>query len=67
MYYEEFLPPAQLRAFIKCFWVLEAEHPPQQPAFDKVLPDGCMELIFHFGDPYKQLKGKTETIQPKAF
>jgi len=33
-----------------------------------IIPDGCMEMIFHHGDPYKQYTGDGKSlIQPRCF
>lgn len=60
-------PPGVLQPFIKCFWTLEA---PPQPVEEKqrIVPDGCMEMIFHYGDLYKQyLDDARFIIQPRCF
>lgn len=66
MRYEEFRPVEPLAQFIKCFWVLEsaAAHPASQ---ERILPDGCTEIVFHLGDPFDQhhADGTTER-QPLA-
>jgi AraC-like DNA-binding protein len=67
MKYSVFDPSPALQPFIKCFWTLEDE------AFDessrqRVVPDGCAELIFHYCDPYRQyLDDGTTIIQPRSF
>ena len=66
MQYEEFRPSEPLAKFIKCFWALEsaAAH---SASPERILPDGCTELVFHLGDPFDQLNpdGTTER-QPLA-
>ena len=38
------------------------------PGKQRILPDGCMEMIFHYGDLYKQYMPEGHTIlQPRAF
>ena len=53
MRYEEFHPSQPLAQFIKCFWVLEG---PAAPLADpeRILPDGCTEIVFHLADPFDQ-------------
>ena len=67
MNYKQYDPPESLQSFIKCFWSLEA---PSQAIAEKqrIVPDGCMEMIFHYGDPYKQfLEDGTSILQPQCF
>jgi AraC-like DNA-binding protein len=66
MRYEEIRPTKQLAKHIKCFWVLESPSAPS-PIPERILPDGCTEIVFHMGDPFSQHKqdGTTER-QPLA-
>src|SRR6185295_7967885 len=67
MDYKTFPPSALLANFVKCFWSLEA---PASPESEKqiITPDGCMELIVHYGDPYLQfLENGKQLVQPSAF
>ena len=66
MRYEEFRPAEALARFVKCFWVLESAGP-NSAAAERILPDGCTEMVFHLGDPFDQhnIDGTTER-QPLA-
>jgi AraC-like DNA-binding protein len=67
MDYQVYPPDASLAVFVKCFWTLEA---PATPVAERqrIVPDGCMEMIFHYGDPYRQfLPDGSSVIQPSAF
>lgn len=67
MHYETFDPAPDLNAVIKCYWTLEdtAKETPQKQT---IVPDGCMEMIFHYGDLYRQyLEDGSSIIQPAAF
>jgi len=46
---------------VKCFWILESASS-QSPGQERILPDGCTEIVFHTGDPFEQYNadGKTE-------
>lgn len=67
MDYQTFEPSAKLSAFVKCYWTLESLQE-TDPEKQKILPDGCMEMIFHYGDLYKQYLENNQTIiQPKSF
>ncbi len=67
MDYRTYAPCAALQPFIKCYWLLlaPAETEPQK---QRIIPDGCMEMIFHYGDLYRQYLGDGKAIiQPRSF
>jgi AraC-like DNA-binding protein len=47
--------------------VLENPEAPDGPVRDKILPDGCMELIFHYGDLFRQYREENVETQPRSF
>lgn len=49
MEYSRFIPKIQFRHLVEYYWIVEGNDATVQ----KIIPDGCPELIFHFGDPYK--------------
>lgn len=67
MNYQVYSPSAELVPFVKCFWSLEdAGH--SKPEKQRVVPDGCMEMIFHYGDQYRQyFDNGSSYIQPRSF
>ncbi|WP_300602078.1 helix-turn-helix domain-containing protein [Niabella sp.] len=67
MTYQTFSPGADLDAFIKCYWTLEGAEA-QPPQRQRIVPDGCMEMIFHYGDLYRQyLDPSRYIVQPRCF
>jgi AraC-like DNA-binding protein len=67
MNYQVYTPSPELQPFVKCFWSLDDEKQ-NKPVKQKVLPDGCMEMIFHYGDLYKQyFEDGSSIIQPRSF
>lgn len=67
MNYQTFEPNKDLSGLIKCYWTLEAPKD-EAPNKQTVVPDGCMEMIFHYGDLYKQYtENGNSIIQPKCF
>jgi AraC-like DNA-binding protein len=67
MRYQEFMPGGSLRDHVQCFWMLEASAHPQ-PEVERILPDGCPELIFHFADRFCQLDDDGCVVtQPRTF
>ncbi|MDH6253395.1 AraC-like DNA-binding protein [Chryseobacterium sp. H1D6B] len=67
MNYQTFEPDQNLTAFIKCYWTLESPKE-ETPEKQTIVSDGCMEMIFHYGDLYKQyLDNGNSIIQPRCF
>jgi len=67
MNYQTFEPDQDLAAFIKCYWTLESAKE-ETPGKQTIVPDGCMEMIFHYGDLYKQYLDNGKSItQPRCF
>ena len=52
MQHRIFEPHQGLADLVKCYWTLESpkEETPQK---NTIVPDGCMKMIFHYGDLYK--------------
>lgn len=67
MNYQTYEPSTLLAPLVKCFWSLEAPATPV-PEKQVIVPDGCMELIIHYGDLYQQFRaGGSSLIQPRSF
>lgn len=67
MNYQSFEPDQDLAAFVKCYWTLESPKA-ETPEKQTIVSDGCMEMIFHYGDLYKQYTGNGHSIiQPRCF
>ncbi|MCJ8154160.1 helix-turn-helix domain-containing protein [Chryseobacterium sp. SSA4.19] len=67
MNYQTFEPDQDLTTFIRCYWTLESPKE-ETPEKQTIVPDGCMEMIFHYGDLYKQyLNNGNSIIQPRCF
>lgn len=67
MDYQTYEPSEDLAILIKCYWTLES---PKENITERqtIVPDGCMEMIFHYGDFYKQYTENGNCIiQPKCF
>ncbi len=52
--YNQFKPRHILRDHIECFWTITSVS--TEPAFShhRVFPDGCMDVIFDFGDSQRR-------------
>lgn len=70
MQYHEFAPPEVLRRYVRCLWTLSDAHAGDRgmTPVEPILPDGCMELVVHFGDRFARVRatGAAE-IQSRAF
>ncbi|HMQ05682.1 MAG TPA: helix-turn-helix domain-containing protein [Saprospiraceae bacterium] len=67
MNYKTFQPSSNLKPLIKCYWTLES---PKEdfPLRQTIVPDGCIEMIFHYGDLFKQyIEKNISIIQPRCF
>lgn len=64
MDYQVFQPHPELASLIKCYWTLDS---PKEdiPQPQTIVPDGCMEMIFHYGDLYKQYIDGKAVVQPR--
>lgn len=67
MNYQTFEPDEALSPLIKCYWTLEGPKE-KTPEKQTIVPDGCMELIFHYGDLYRQYADNGHSLtQPRCF
>ncbi len=67
MKHQIFEPGGELAGLVKCYWTLESPKE-KTPARNTIVPDGCMKLIFHYGDPYKHYpKNGSDLLLPRCF
>jgi AraC-like DNA-binding protein len=67
MLYKTISPGTVLSAFVKCYWTLDVPKE-TKPEKQRIVPDGCMEMIFHYGDLFKQYFNDGHyIIQPRCF
>jgi AraC-like DNA-binding protein len=59
MFFKRFDPAEELKNIIECYWIIEDDDvSPQQ---QKIIPDGFIEIIFHYRSPYRiNLGGRWE-------
>lgn len=66
MNYQTFQPQPDLDALIKCYWILEVPEDPNTQK-QRIVPDGCIEMIFTLGDDVERCISDDEVItQPRA-
>lgn len=52
--YHEHTPGPALRRFVRCVWTLESGPDHAPTAEDRVLPDGCAEIVLHHGAAFER-------------
>ncbi len=68
MHYQEIQPTSRLARYIECFWLLEGDAALRLQSPQRILPDGCIELVLHFADPFKRLRREGGwKVQPRQF
>lgn len=68
MRYREIRPRPPVSHFVECFWSLESD-PSIEPGLpERILPDGCAELILNFGTRFREHKEDgAQVLQPYHF
>lgn len=67
MEYKTYIPDENLSSFVNCYWTLDIGRDPL-PKKQRIVPDGCIEMIFHYGDLYRQyLADGSFMTQPRCF
>lgn len=68
MHYNEYLPSAELAKYVKCYWQLEQDEGESASKRERIFPDACTEMIFHFGDLFRKYTSETNSeLQPRCF
>ena len=65
--YVERPAPAAIAAAVECVWTVTDARPRASRPPDRLLPDGCPELIVHVAAPYAREVGGRFVPQPTAF
>jgi AraC-like DNA-binding protein len=67
MNYQIFEPSNVLATLVKCYWTLESPKE-KTPVKNTIVPDGCMKMIFHYGDLYKRYTSNGDSVTlPRCF
>jgi AraC-like DNA-binding protein len=61
MNYQTYKPHKDLESIVKFYWTLEVPFDPGNQK-QKIVPDGCIELTFNFGDKIKRYTSETDFI-----
>lgn len=66
MNYQTYEPHKDLESIVKFYWSLEVPFDPKNQK-QKIIPDGCIEMTFNFGEKIKRYTSETDFIlQPNA-
>lgn len=65
--YVERRPPARLAGYLECLWTVWDRSEVRSRPPDRVVPDGCPELIVHLADPFARRVGARWIVQPRVF
>jgi hypothetical protein len=66
MNYQTFQPHSDLEPFVKCYWTLEVPFE-KNTQRQRIVPDGCIEMIFTLGEDVKRyISGDEYILQPRA-
>jgi AraC-like DNA-binding protein len=64
----EFAIHPALAPYVKCIWSLESDGQLHGEGRERILPDSCVELVFHFHDPYRtHFANGDSAVQPRSF
>lgn len=61
MNYQTYKPHSDLESIVKFYWTLEVPFDPKNQK-QKIVPDGCVEMTFNFGDKIKRYTSETDFI-----
>jgi AraC-like DNA-binding protein len=68
MQYQEYEIAETLRPYVKVIWSMESDSSVFGGTPIHILPDTCVELVIHFGDPYKTtFSDNSVSIQEQSF
>ena len=68
MIYREFETHADLAPYVQLVWMMESEHEDDHAPKSLIVPDGIVEIVFHYGDPWiTTVAGGKRMVQPRSF
>ena len=68
MRYSENQTKPPLSNFVECFWTLEDDQGVTAPQPERILPDGCVEMVLNFGAPFSErTENGLQVRQPTNF
>ena len=68
MIYRELETHADLAPYVQLVWMMESEHEDDYAPKSLIVPDGIVEIVFHYGDPWiTTVAGGKSMVQPRSF
>ena len=68
MIHKEFETPESLGEFVQLLWGMASENSDDRFRRERIMPDGIVELVFHFAQPFRTYRTDgTHYQQPQAF
>lgn len=67
MQYQETRPNHRLARFVECFWTLDSGGISAGSQPERILPDGCVELVLNCAEPFRELKPGGEQVRQPAY
>lgn len=68
MYYEEIRPHPLIAKYVKLIWIQEFDAPGKSVPIERIVADGIVEVVFHFGDSFiTYYADNTIEKQPASF
>lgn len=68
MHYYTYPASEPLSKYVKYYWTLEGIDDSVAASRERIFPDGCMELIFHYGDLFRKYSTDIDAFdQPRSF
>ena len=64
LHYSELRPPHQLRDVVECIWFMSGARVPGADP-ERILPDGCVEIVFNLADRFRHIRTSTPATQPR--
>lgn len=55
MRYVEYPPHPSLAPFVRCFWLMADDNPACADRVERIVPDGCIEVIIHYASTFRAL------------
>lgn len=67
MKYAEHPPSPALANYLEVIWFVSEDDAAAPDLAERVLPDGCIEWIFHLGAPFRRFVNGAWEVQPRSF
>ena len=67
-HYREYAPGKHLKPYISCYWIMTSERDLEGPILQRVVPDGCADIIFDLNEhSYREVASIVGTMTKPIF